>query len=117
MDVLITGANRGIGLALARQAAAGGARVTGTCRGAEPVGVAGVELAAYLDFAAAGGDGGPGELAGDDGGGSGGGPGELAGDGSSGSEGGGEPADAGGLLGVLLSETEFLRRFGATAPL
>lgn len=45
MDVLITGANRGIGLALARQAAAGGARVTGTCRGAEPVGVAGVDWA------------------------------------------------------------------------
>lgn len=42
MDMLVTGANRGIGLALATQAAQGGARVTGTHRGAAPA-VAGVE--------------------------------------------------------------------------
>lgn len=36
MDMLITGANRGIGLAMARQAAASGARVIGTHRGAVP---------------------------------------------------------------------------------
>jgi NAD(P)-dependent dehydrogenase (short-subunit alcohol dehydrogenase family) len=42
MDILITGANRGIGLAMARQAAAVGARVIGTHRGPAPD-VAGIE--------------------------------------------------------------------------
>lgn len=42
MQFLITGANRGIGLALARHAMGGGARVIGTCRGAAPE-VAGIE--------------------------------------------------------------------------
>lgn len=42
MDILITGANRGIGLAMARQAAAAGARVIGTHRGPAPD-VAGIE--------------------------------------------------------------------------
>ncbi len=42
MDMLITGANRGIGLALARHAVAGGAQVIGTHRGTAPA-VAGID--------------------------------------------------------------------------
>jgi NAD(P)-dependent dehydrogenase (short-subunit alcohol dehydrogenase family) len=42
MTVLVTGANRGIGLALARKYAADGVRVIGTHRGAEPAVSAGV---------------------------------------------------------------------------
>ncbi len=36
IDMLVTGANRGIGLALVQHAVRGGARVAGTCRGAAP---------------------------------------------------------------------------------
>lgn len=45
MRVMITGANRGIGLALARQAVANGAQVIGTCRSAPPEALAGVDWA------------------------------------------------------------------------
>lgn len=43
MDMLITGANRGIGLALARHAAKGGAKVVGTHRGRVAPAIAGIE--------------------------------------------------------------------------
>ncbi|AWB47627.1 short-chain dehydrogenase [Gemmobacter aquarius] len=43
MKILITGANRGIGLAMARQAAAGGMRVTGTHRGPVAPAQAGID--------------------------------------------------------------------------
>ncbi|MBC2837196.1 SDR family NAD(P)-dependent oxidoreductase [Paragemmobacter straminiformis] len=43
MDMLITGANRGIGLALATHAARGGAGVLGTYRGPRAPGVSGIE--------------------------------------------------------------------------
>lgn len=45
MDILITGANRGIGQELARQASAGGMAVTGTYRGAASPDLPGVDWA------------------------------------------------------------------------